>query len=1213
LAIATDLQNNLSPHRRLFLKVDGHKEVWWQHVDVPGADGQPVGDGPPGAHPITDDCVALWRCDEWAATDNLADATGRGRTGAQSGSPPTTAGKLGRARGCNASDWFAVTDHASLHLQRFTICGWVYCNDATQNNGATIFLKDHATHLGGHSVQLYTNSTGNTLGVSIGLTDTTNASVFATALSATVWHHFAATWDGTTLSLYIDGVLSGSTATAAGKTIDYDTSSAIIGNDVAVATTYFWDGYFDDIAIYSVARSAEWVRRQYNHGNDYRRPGINCLIPPASEYTAEIDLGTLDTTASMMTFELINYADKYTTSFYPLSQLFAPGRWESDDARVVYLTRKELTDTQVDADATTFHVTDDLGSWSSSGEAYVGQETFSYTSVTTALAAGAWTETVSRFNGVTKGLYPCVGSTYGRTYELPKVDGTSQHQNTTALAVSTVPFSWVGRRVALYLTCWDVANRKWYDEDDAVLLWCGTINGEITFDARRNVWQLSCEHIGALLDQRIGGAYNRESQLTYLNLQGNIPSRSWWATESDGSTPVAYGSFTLAQNVYASAGAVLYLMLAEMNDATNWTNYAPATKTHAADGLTYRGTIEDGTVRIWAESIDGSGENIGKQAIIYMHRLRTACMPWIALGFAGEMRSTVDTWRLWDNARGKKIETISDSMIRIQAENANNYTGFKAPMPVANAFHPLHHDENGSKLYALNAENIFVADQGGDYTEARAFLSVDDYGVYAIKALGEGSTVDEITLSPYQVEGIERARGRALSQRGGTPLRVKQVYVIERPLAGSSTLHTQTGRGPLYSLLPLLLSTGTDGYNDATLDTAPVGVGLAMQSDLVDITAIEEFDAVIVSQHPELAERAFVVLHSPPTWRELWLGEAQMFGVALVWSGGKFKPKWMFSPDHDVWTETLDSTTCVSEDERPRVVTSPKTAINQVDYYVQYDSASDDWGPPISIVDQNSISGMGGIVKAVEIRNRGIKWFTDSTMLQAKLLELFLQSVNARRFPWQVVTVSLAPSMIDRVYPGDIVTYTSSYHPDPYGDGGMTSSVLALVIDTGWNYAEWKGRATLLLYSRYDAGQIKPWAGAALVDISASNGGWNAGTYELTLDADEYAGSNTTAHDGVRFGAGDTIQIIERAPSNPTAAQRWTATVDSAGYTPATRILALTTVTLTGWDADVEYIVVPQDYSNATSDQRGENAYQADTVTRRLNPASLDDRPHRWG
>jgi hypothetical protein len=65
------------------------------------------------------------------------------------------------------------------------------------------------------------------------------------ALSTSVWYHFAATRSGTSFRLFIDGTQTGSTATASGA-LTTNASDAAVGGEVGGSTLYGCGGHIDD-------------------------------------------------------------------------------------------------------------------------------------------------------------------------------------------------------------------------------------------------------------------------------------------------------------------------------------------------------------------------------------------------------------------------------------------------------------------------------------------------------------------------------------------------------------------------------------------------------------------------------------------------------------------------------------------------------------------------------------------------------------------------------------------------------------------------------------------------------------------------------------------------------------------------------------------------------------------------------------------------------
>jgi hypothetical protein len=75
------------------------------------------------------------------------------------------------------------------------------------------------------------------------------------------WHHLVGTFDGTTMTIYVDGVRDNSIAGLWGH-IHTDTEPLYIGES-PLARKERWDGLTDDVRIYSYALSSEEVKMLY--------------------------------------------------------------------------------------------------------------------------------------------------------------------------------------------------------------------------------------------------------------------------------------------------------------------------------------------------------------------------------------------------------------------------------------------------------------------------------------------------------------------------------------------------------------------------------------------------------------------------------------------------------------------------------------------------------------------------------------------------------------------------------------------------------------------------------------------------------------------------------------------------------------------------------------------------------------------------------------
>lgn len=100
---------------------------------------------------------------------------------------------------------------------------------------------------------------------SFGINDGTNDTVWDCYSSETLdlnrWHHIAATWDGTTCSIYLDGELSNSDDMTAGYTLLGDTGGYIGRNELG---SYF-DGNIQDVRFNSEVKTAAWFQAEIDN------------------------------------------------------------------------------------------------------------------------------------------------------------------------------------------------------------------------------------------------------------------------------------------------------------------------------------------------------------------------------------------------------------------------------------------------------------------------------------------------------------------------------------------------------------------------------------------------------------------------------------------------------------------------------------------------------------------------------------------------------------------------------------------------------------------------------------------------------------------------------------------------------------------------------------------------------------------------------------
>lgn len=199
--------------------------------------------GAPPPPPPTTPLVAHWMFDTVSGA-TTPDATGNGHTLTLAGGPTLVAGKVGT----NAMSFATVGATATLPdafaFSTYSWTLWLKMPTASRDDQYEIcFRNGSGINFGlawsravvGHKPSaLHRQADGAIMYVPV-----------ANTLQAGVWYHFATTWDGTTLRIYLNGALQAATALAG---IFTTTGPQFLLSD----TTEGCLGTFDDMRIYSV-------------------------------------------------------------------------------------------------------------------------------------------------------------------------------------------------------------------------------------------------------------------------------------------------------------------------------------------------------------------------------------------------------------------------------------------------------------------------------------------------------------------------------------------------------------------------------------------------------------------------------------------------------------------------------------------------------------------------------------------------------------------------------------------------------------------------------------------------------------------------------------------------------------------------------------------------------------------------------------------------
>lgn len=173
-------------------------------------------------------------------------------------------GKIGGALECDGTDdYVSVGDNSTLDLTTdISIALWVKLSANNYNDGL-VYKGSLSDSQGVYSLGFYSGSSNALTFRLNGSTTEDNGQISSTnSLSTGTWYHAVATYDGTTMKIYENGVLVKEDAQS--LTITTDNNNLIIGG--YYSSSYLFNGLIDDVRIYNYARTPLQILEDYNAG-----------------------------------------------------------------------------------------------------------------------------------------------------------------------------------------------------------------------------------------------------------------------------------------------------------------------------------------------------------------------------------------------------------------------------------------------------------------------------------------------------------------------------------------------------------------------------------------------------------------------------------------------------------------------------------------------------------------------------------------------------------------------------------------------------------------------------------------------------------------------------------------------------------------------------------------------------------------------------------
>src|SRR3989344_4660568 len=213
------------------------------------------------AQDITTSLVGHWKFDETSGTV-ASDSSGNNKTGTLTNGPTWTTGKINSALNFDGTDDYVNLGNMNVSGSGITIAAWVKADSFSSAIDTRFISKANSTSEQGHYWMLgQTNSGGDKLRFRLKAGGSTQTLIASSGdLPLNTWFHAIATYDGSTMRLYKDGIEVGSVAKLG--TIDIDTTiPANIGRNPDGSN--HMDGAMDDVRIYNRALTVSDIQALY--------------------------------------------------------------------------------------------------------------------------------------------------------------------------------------------------------------------------------------------------------------------------------------------------------------------------------------------------------------------------------------------------------------------------------------------------------------------------------------------------------------------------------------------------------------------------------------------------------------------------------------------------------------------------------------------------------------------------------------------------------------------------------------------------------------------------------------------------------------------------------------------------------------------------------------------------------------------------------------
>jgi PKD repeat protein len=199
--------------------------------------------------------VAAYGFDEGSGA-NTGDASGNGNMGVISGASWALAGRFGKALSFTSGALVSVNDSSSLDLSdSITLEAWVYPTTLS-GSWMNLIFKPNGDPGSQNPCYVLQGCTPTAQVPSLFVSPAASNLSAPSPLPINTWTHLAATYDGATLRLYVNGIQTASRAQTG--TMSSSTDALTIGGNVFSGQN--WNGLIDEVRIYNRALGATEIQ-----------------------------------------------------------------------------------------------------------------------------------------------------------------------------------------------------------------------------------------------------------------------------------------------------------------------------------------------------------------------------------------------------------------------------------------------------------------------------------------------------------------------------------------------------------------------------------------------------------------------------------------------------------------------------------------------------------------------------------------------------------------------------------------------------------------------------------------------------------------------------------------------------------------------------------------------------------------------------------------